>query len=201
MAAEGRDAITIADALEALIADGRDRPEDRQRAFDAVRELSPSTAADALARAIVTGRLVQSRGLAEAERVRDIERWAMKSRALDPHLRDDAASRLLGTLWVLAPGPLLEHGDSEQGLSLLVDLAGRRPDVLANHLRLGEAFVALGDPEPAAPHLCRCQAEASKLRPDERALLAQLMADGGTRCPAPAPASPSAPPTAPPAAP
>jgi hypothetical protein len=63
----------------------------------------------------------------------------------------------------------------------------RRPDLLANHLRVAEAYVALGDPEPAHPHLCRCRARAGELRADERALLDQLSRDAELgACPDPA---------------
>ena len=80
------------------------------------------------ARADVTGRLVQQRGFLAANLVPDIERAARRSRELDPNFRDGAATRLLGTLYVIAPAAVLEHGDSEQGLELLEGLvrgAGR----------------------------------------------------------------------------
>ena len=47
--------------------------------------------------------------------VRDVERSARRSRELDPGFRDSAATRLLGTLYVIAPASLLKHGDSEAG--------------------------------------------------------------------------------------
>ena len=53
------------------------------------------------------------------------------------------------------------------------------PDVLENHLRLAEAYIALGDPAPAGPHLCRCLANKAALRPDDQRLLQQLIDDAG----------------------
>lgn len=178
------DALGIADALEARIEAHAATRADREAAYEAVRELVPVTAGDALGRAIVIGRLIEDAGLAKAHLVKDVERWAMKSRELDPGFRDEAAARVLGTLWVLAPAALVERGDSEKGLALLEDLARRRPDVPQNHLRLAEAYLALGDEEPALGALCRARADARRLRAGERELLRRLFHDAGTpTCP------------------
>ena len=178
VAAQG-DALALADALEALIARGEDMPADREYAYAVVRRHDEDTVTATYARAVVTGRLVQQKGLLAANLVPAIERFARRSRELDPDFRDGAATRLLGTLYVIAPGTLLRHGDSETGLDLLEALAATRPDVLENHLRLAEAYVALGDPVPAEPHLCRCLAHASALRPDDQLLLARIAASAG----------------------
>ena len=50
-----------------------------------------------------------------------------------------------------------------------------RPDELENHLRLAEAYLALGDPEPATTSLCRCRDAREALRRDERVLLDRLL--------------------------
>ena len=178
VAAQGDD-LALADALEALIAQGDDAPADREYAYAMVRRHDDDTATATYARAVVTGRLVQQKGLRAANLVPEIERFARRSRELDPAFRDGAATRLLGTLYVIAPGTLLRHGDSETGLDLLEELAATRPDVLENHLRLAEAYITLGDPAPAAPHLCRCLAQESALRRDEQLLLARLAASAG----------------------
>jgi hypothetical protein len=180
------DALAIADALEDLIADGNDRAEDRQFAYNVVRAKPLDTAAYTYARAVVTGRLVQQRGLLGADLVGEVEHYARRSRELDPNFRTGAATRMLGTLYVIAPPALLRHGDSETGLELLDKLVQAHPEILENHLRLGEAYIALGDPDPAKEHLCKCQAEQAKMRRDDRLLLAQLMKDAGNpKCPAP----------------
>jgi hypothetical protein len=70
---------------------------------------------------------------------------------LDPDFRSGPATRLLGTLYVMAPAVSLEHGDSEGGIELLQGLVQTRPDVLENQLRLAEAYIALHDPAPAGP--------------------------------------------------
>jgi hypothetical protein len=179
-AADRQDALALSDALEALIAAHRDTPADRQYAYDAVRVHEEDSAQSMFARAAVTGRLVQEKGLLAANLVPEVERCARRSRDLDPDFRGGAATRMLGTLYVMAPAGLLEHGDSEVGVELLEGLVQTHPDVLENHLRLAEAYVALHDPGPAGPYLCRCLAHEEALRPDEQELLHQLVIDAGS---------------------
>ncbi|MDI1436537.1 hypothetical protein [Polyangium sorediatum] len=187
-----KDALVIADALEDLIAAGVDTPEDRQLAYAEVRARAVDTAAYTYARAVVTGRLVQLKGLLGADMVGEVEHYARRSRALDPNFRNGAATRMLGTLYVVAPAALLRNGDSETGLELLEGLVQKDPDVIENHLRVAEAYIALGDVEPAKPHLCRCSADRGKLRRDDQALLAQLLKDAGNpTCPKPAATAPA----------
>jgi hypothetical protein len=176
-AGDQRDALAVSDALEALIAAGQDTPADREWAYDIVRRHEEDTAPSMFARAAVTGRLVQQRGLTAAHLVPEVERCGRRSRDLDPDFRNGAATRLLGTLYVIAPAVLLQHGDSEVGLQLLEGLVQTHPEVLENHLRLAEAYIALGDPTPARPHLCRCLADQAALRLDDQRLLHQLIDD------------------------
>jgi hypothetical protein len=180
----GGDALAISDALEVLVAEGKDTPSDRQFALDAIRAHPTNTAAYAFARAAVTGRVVQSRGLTGATLVSDMEHWAELSRKLDPNFREGAATRALGTLYVLSPSGWLEHGDSEQGLELLEGLVKAHPGTLENQLRLAEAYISLGDPGPATTYLCRCQTRKGDLRRDDQLLLEHLFADAGNpHCP------------------
>jgi hypothetical protein len=180
----GMQALDVADALEALIATGAATASDRQYAYQRLSAERVVTAKDALARAIVAGRLAQISGLSAAGLVAEVERYARSSAKLDPDFRGGAAQRLLGTLYVLAPAALLEHGDSEIGLELLKELAERIPDHAPNRLRLAEAYVALGDPAPAKPHLCYCVPRRASLRADEQKLLDDLFAQTHVaRCP------------------
>src|SRR5262249_39019737 len=178
LAAPGDD-LALAAALEALIAQGADTPADREYAYAIVRRHDDDTVTSTYARAVVTGRLVQQKGLRAANLVPEIERFARRSRELDPTFRDGAATRLLGTLYVIAPGTLLRHGDSETGLDSLGGLAAAHPEVVETHRRLAEASTPLGAPAPAAPHLCHCLAQESALRGDEQLLLARLAASAG----------------------
>jgi Tetratricopeptide repeat len=167
------------DALEGLIEARQDTPGDRTFAYDELRRIDERSAAATFARAAVTGRLVQQRGLRAAHHVREIEHYAELSRELDPDFRGGAATRLLGTLYVAAPATLLENGDSERGLALLESLADQRPDLLENHLRLAEAYFALGDPDPATDHLCRLVGSREALGRDDRELLESLLQQSG----------------------
>jgi hypothetical protein len=207
------DALAISDALERLVAEGKDTPSDREFALKAIRARPEETAAYAFARAAVTGRVVQSRGFGGMGLAREVEHWAETSRKLDPAFRNGAATRMLGTLYVLAPSSLVDHGDSEQGLELLEGLVKTYPNSPENRLRLAEAYISLGDPGPATSYLCRCQAQKAELRRDDQLLLEHLFADAGhPQCPpeaaapkaavpAPAPAPAPAPPPATPEAP
>jgi hypothetical protein len=182
--AKGGDALAISDALEALIADGKDSPADRELALNAIKEHPEHTAPYAFARAAVTGRVVQVRGLMGAGLAAEVEHWAMECRRIDPDFRGGAATRMLGTLYVMAPSGWLEHGDSEQGISMLEGLVKAHPETLENHLRLAEAYITLGDSAPATPYLCRCLAHRTELRRDDQGLLDHLYADAGKpRCP------------------
>jgi hypothetical protein len=170
----GLSILAVADALEALVARGADTNADRQYAYQRVRGLPGATAADALGRAVIAGRLAQISGLAAPGLIAEVERHARRSAELDPAFRAGAAQRLLGTLYVLAPAALLSHGESEAGLELLQGVVRRFPAHVPNRLRLAEGYVALGDPAPAHPHLCYCVAHRAALRPDEQKLLREL---------------------------
>jgi hypothetical protein len=178
-ASDRHDALAVSDALAALIDARQDTPADRQYAYDVVRVQQEDRAPVLFARAAVTGRLVQQKGLLAAHLLPEIERCAGRSRDLDPDFRGGAATRLLGTMYVIAPAALLQHGDSELGVEMLESLVQRHPDVLENHLRLAEAYTALGDTAPAGPHLCRCLAHKADLRPDDQRLLQQIVTDAG----------------------
>lgn len=175
-AAQSRNALAVSDELEALIADGRDTEDDRVYALERVRSIpDDQTAGYAFARAAVAGRVAELRGVKAGKLVGEAERLAMLSIERDPQFRERAASRLLASLWVMAPPRLLEQGDSEEGLSMLETLVEEQPQELLNHLRLAEAYVFLGDPEPAVPHLCTVVTGRESLRRDDDALLTRLL--------------------------
>lgn len=180
-AADAGDPVAISEALERLIDEQRATEADREAAYEAVKRLQGTTAAYAFARAALAGRLAQVRGLSAIGLVDEAERYARLSLQRDPDFRDGAAARLLGTLYVMAPASLLEHGDSETGLEILEEELDERPDLLENHLRVAEAYVALGDPVPAYEHLCLTLERQSELRPDSQRLLTQVVKDAGGR--------------------
>jgi len=178
-AADRDDSLALSDAVEVLIAQGRDTPAERTFAYEVVRDDTTDTAAAYFARAAVTGRFIQMRGLRAAALVKQVERDARRSLELDPTFRDGAAARMLGTLYVTAPATLLESGNSEEGLELLQDQVAQHPEIVENHLRLAEGYITLGDPAPACPHLRRAMAQKSELRPDDQILLEQLVLTAG----------------------
>jgi len=166
--------LALADALEEKIERGVDTPELRRAAHERASGFAVKSAEDALGRAILAGRLAQLKGLAAPGLVGEVERYARLSADLDPTLRYGAAWRILGTLYVMAPAALVEHGDSETGLELLEQAVRKWPDHPENHLRLAEAYLALGDEAPAPPHLCFCRAHRAELRRDDQRLLDEL---------------------------
>jgi hypothetical protein len=171
------DAMMIYEWLEARILTGVEKPGDRAAALHRIEGRAEDTAAYHYARAAVTGRYVEEQRLRAIQRVKEVESHARRSRELDPDFRGGAATRLLGTLYVLAPASALEHGDSETGIELLEALVQERPDAAENHLRLAEAYLALGDPASARPHICRWVGERQELAADERHLLDQLLSE------------------------
>jgi hypothetical protein len=179
-ATEREDALAVLDGLEGLIAQGRDTEQDRVYAYERVKA-SPDdgTAGWAFARGALAGRVAELRGAAAGKLVAEAERYARLADTRDAEFRDGAPRRMLGTLYVKAPGRLVEHGDAEDGLAILEDLTETRPDDPRNHLRLAEAYVHLGDPDPARPHLCRTLEQQASLRPDERRLLASVVEEVG----------------------
>ena len=160
-AAERGDALVTADTLEALIERNEDSRADREFAYESIRAVEEDTAAYAFARASVTGRLVQSRGLRGASQVGEVEKWALRSQTLDPDFRDGAATRLLGTLYVIAPATFLEQGDSELG-SRCSSSSPRSIRSAREPAAARGAYIALGDSEPAAPHLCASLAQRAE---------------------------------------
>ncbi|HTJ84509.1 MAG TPA: tetratricopeptide repeat protein [Polyangiaceae bacterium] len=172
-----------------------------------MQKLSANTAGDAFGRAAIAGRLAESKGVfavvtteSPLSLVGEAEKYAILSKKLDPDFRDGAATRMLGTLYVLAPANLLEGGDSEEGLSLLEGLAAKHPDDPNTELRLAEAYIALGDKDPAGKPLCIAIAKKSALRKDDAKLLERLIHDfGDLHCAAPPPPPPSSAPSATPA--
>lgn len=174
-------AIALSDTLERLIAEGKASDDDRQAAYELVQKLPVDTAQDAFARAAIAGRLAEKKGalaLLSADSptslVGETEKYALLSRKMDPAFRNEAATRLLGTLYVIAPANLLEGGNSEEGLDMLEGLVQHHPEVVENQLRLAEAYIVLGDKDPARTPLCRALKEKEKLRRDEADLAVKL---------------------------
>jgi len=192
-----RSAFEVYERLEALIDAQKDTKQDREDAYALVSKQSDTSPEYYFARAAVAGRLAENRGLQALGLVTEAEDYARKVRAIDPDFREGAATRMLGTLYVLAPPSLIKHGDSETGLELLEAEVAAHPERLISRLRLAEAYIALGDPEPAKEHLCVVQRGEAQLSAGDRRLLGKLVADAGKlECPDAATVPPPAPPAA-----
>lgn len=177
--ADRADPLALYELLEQRIAAGADTEADRVAALEQLRAApDDQTAAYAFVRAAVAGRVAEGRGLKALKLLEEMRTWALLSIERDPIYRDMAATRMLGTLYVLA-GQHLADGDSEQGLELLEDVVDAYPDAPTNHLRLAEGYVALGDPEPAYPSLCLAQGSRAQLTAEEQRLLDGLLEDIG----------------------
>ncbi len=181
-------AFEVYERLEALIDAQKDNKQDREDAYALVVKQADTSPEYYFARAAVAGRLAENRGLQALGLVTETEDYARKVRAIDPDYREGAATRMLGTLYVLAPPSLVKHGDSETGLELLEAEVKAHPERLISRLRLAEAYIALGDPEPAKEHLCVVQRGEATLSDGDRRLLTKLVADSGKlECSAAAP--------------
>lgn len=198
---DAKQPIVVYERLEALIDAGKDSKKDREDAYRHVQTLDDGTPAYMFARAAIAGRLAEKRGAEAGLLVTEAEDFARRCRAVEPDFLEGSATRLLGSLYVLAPGRLLRHGDSETGLELLENEVKAHPDRLVSRLRLAEAYIALGDPDPAKEHLCKARGGEASLSNGDKKLLAKLIADAGEPECAPAAAPAAAPAEAAPAAP
>jgi hypothetical protein len=179
-AAPTRDALAAYEALEAAIEAGTASEDDRVQAYrDAQASVDDQSAGHAFARAALAGRVAELRGAKAGKLVTEAETWARKSIERDPEFRDRAATQLLGSLYVMAPGRLVEHGDSESGLEMLEGLVQAEPDRPAYRFRLAQAYAHLGDDDAAKPHLCASLAARDRLRKDEQRVLDDLVEHAG----------------------
>lgn len=175
-----RSALDVLHALENDIAHGREQARDRESAYQEAAALPDDQTADyAFARAALAGRLAERRGAGAGKLVGEAERWARLALQRDPKDDDGAATRMLGSLYVMAPRRLVEHGDAEVGLSMLESLAADHPEEPRNHLRLAEALVFSGDVDSARDPLCMALRHREVFRPDEQKLLASLVEESG----------------------
>ncbi|MBK6514363.1 MAG: hypothetical protein IPG04_09645 [Polyangiaceae bacterium] len=177
-------ALTLSDALEELIKEGKDTQADREAAYDLVQTLPSETAGDAFGRAAIAGRLAEKKGAlaifgpdSPTSLAAEVEQYARKSRKLDPAFRQGAAARMLGTLYVMAPTGTFEGITSEDGLEILEHLVKESPDVAENQLRMAEAYIAQRDKDAAREPICVAIAKRASLRKDEALLLDKLAKD------------------------
>ena len=160
--ADTRSAVEVYERLEALIDAQKDTKQDREDAYALVLKQADTSPEYFFARAAVAGRLAENRGLQALGLVTETEDYARRVRAADPDFREGAATRMLGTLYVLAPPSLVKHGDSETGLELLEAEVKAHPDRLVSQLRLAapERGAALGRRPSLARQVARRRRQA-----------------------------------------
>ena len=169
----------VYESLEAEIAGEGASESARKLALERARSApDDGSAAHAYARAAVAGRLAETRGLKALKLLDEVQEWALESIARDPVFEGMAATRMLGTLYVLG-GQHMKDADSEEGLELLESVVDALPDDPSNHLRVAEGYIALGDPEPVFENLCRALTGRAQLREEEQGLLDRLLGDIG----------------------
>lgn len=174
------DPIAVYDGIEASIASGSDTEQQRVDALAKVeRAPDDQTAGYAFVRAALNGRVAELRGANAGKLVTEAERWARESLTRDPKFRDGAATQMLGSLYVMAPGRLVEHGDSEKGLEMLEGLVAAQPTNPRYRMRLAQAYDHLGDGDSGHEHLCIAAAHRDELRGDEQKLLDRLLQSAG----------------------
>lgn len=173
------DAWAIHEALEQRIATTGANDAERAAALDKVRTApDDQSAAYAYARASVAGRVAEGRGLKALALLEEMREWSETSIERDAAFMDMAATRMLGTLHVLA-GQHIKSGDSERGLELLESVLDAHPEHAVNHLRVAQGYIVLGDPEPALELLCVAIAKRAELTAEEQKLLDGLIGDVG----------------------
>lgn len=173
------DAWAIHEALEQRIATAGANDAERAAALDKVRTApDDQSAAYAYARASVAGRVAEGRGLKALALLEEMREWSETSIERDAAFMDMAATRMLGTLHVLA-GQHIKGGDSERGLELLESVLDDHPEHAVNHLRVAQGYIVLGDPEPALELLCVAIAKRAELTAEEQKLLDGLIGDVG----------------------
>lgn len=174
------DPIAVYDALESEIAASSDTEQGRVDALARVEQTADDGSAGyAFVRAALNGRVAELRGANAGKLVTEAEAWARKSLERDAKFRDGAATQMLGSLYVMAPGRLLEHGDSETGLEMLEALVEGQPSSPRYRLRLAQAYLHLGEDDAAKPHLCATQSGRAELPGDEQRLFDKLVEDAG----------------------
>jgi hypothetical protein len=167
-----------------MIDEGKASESDRERAHVFVEATADDGSAGyAFARAGIAGRLAEGRGLKALGRIKEAAKYGALSVERDPTFRDGLNRQVLATIHVLA-GQHIEGGDSEEGLETLEALVAEHPNHAAHRLRLGQAYIELGDPEPGVAHLCFASAHEGELRPHERKLLGDLLGSIERTCPA-----------------
>ena len=104
--------------------------------------------------AICLGQILRERGMSGLSLLSE-EIKALKTAQEEPSIDLGGPSRVLGMLYLKAPGWPAGPGDHDAALELLSEVASQYPSHPLNHIFYGEALLATGDKKTAAQHFAK----------------------------------------------
>ncbi len=134
--------------LAETAADREARLELARRGLEAAERVADRRPDSALAHylsAYLTGLEAEADPLRALGRVRQIEGAALRARELNPPLDGGGPDRMLGELYLQAPGPPVSVGDPERALEHFRSAVDLAPEIPDNRLGLAEALLGLGE--------------------------------------------------------
>jgi len=168
-APQDRDIGLILARCSLMKADFEGKPDRRmalcEQGYEAARRVSrgPDDAEAAYLEAVNLGLYVQAKGLTAVGRLTELVAL-LKIAGKQPQIDDGGPLRVLGLLYVKAPGWPVGPGDLDLGLDLLKKAAETYPEHPLNHLFYAEALIADGKKEQARAELERTRALATPQR-------------------------------------
>jgi hypothetical protein len=136
-----------------------------EQGYEAARRVSrgPDDAEAAYLQAINLGLYVQAKGLTAVGRLTELVAL-LKIAGKQPQLDDGGPLRVLGLLYVKAPGWPIGPGDLDLGLDLLKKASDQYPEHPLNHLFYAEALIAADEKPQARNELERARALSTPQR-------------------------------------
>jgi hypothetical protein len=168
-APQNRDIGLILARCSLMKADFEGKPDQRmelcEQGYQAARRVSRGTddAEAAYLQAINLGLYVKTKGLTAVGRLSELVAL-LKTAGKQPQIDDGGPLRVLGLLYVKAPGWPVGPGDLDLGLDLLKKATDSYPEHPLNHLFYAEALIADGQKEQARTELERTRALATPHR-------------------------------------
>ncbi len=127
-----------------------------RRGLDPAQQVARRRPESALAHylaAYLTGLVAEADPLRGLAGVRAIEEAALRARELNPHLDEGGPDRMLGELYLQAPGPPISVGDPEKAVKHFRSAVDVAPGFAGNRLGLAEALLAMEEPSSACTEL------------------------------------------------
>lgn len=168
-APQDRDIGLILARCSLMKADFESKPERRmeicEQGYEAARKVSRGhdDAESAYLQAVNLGLYVKNKGLTAVGRLSELVAL-LKIAGKQPQIDEGGPLRVLGLLYVKAPGWPVGPGDLDLGLDLLKKATESYPEHPLNHLFYAEALIADGKKEQARAELDRTRALATPQR-------------------------------------